>query len=274
MQLPQLSSLIQAFLPTATITDYKRLKSGLINQTFHLHLEAEGGSKQCILQQINRTVFGQPVQIMDNIKKTSHHLAQSQYPLQLLLPYAGQDGRYYHLDESGEYWRLFNYLENTTVLEQVEHAQQATAAAYAFGQFLSALWDFAPQQLHSTIPNFHLPSLRYKKLQQLIDQNPFQRRVHARTAIEFLHKQSILLQRFQPQDLPLRVTHNDTKISNVLFDHKKERGVAVIDLDTLMPGQIPFDFGVSSKRCPVSGTVASHTTLLSGVSNLSPFGIS
>lgn len=238
-----LSKILFHFFPKWTLSSFEPIDNGLINQTFRVTLQQEQLQKIDVLQCINQKVFKAPLQIMENIQKVAAHLKTQSYHGQILMPRQTTTGQLFHIDEHKQVWRVYNYIQNTLVFNRVEKAQQAYEGANAFGHYLSALWTFDPQQLNTTIPNFHYPQRRYKVFCEIHEDNPHQRRKLARTAIEFIQQQVPLLNRFSNSELPVRVSHNDTKINNILFDKTTKKGTCIIDLDTLMPGHLPYDFG-------------------------------
>ena len=243
MNVAKASSLLTPFFPQGKLVQTEAIKNGLINQTYKVILEKEGQTQAFILQEINQKIFQEPIKIMTNIHLVGQHLSQNNYKSNILQAIPSKSGKTYHLDDKGKYWRLFPFIENTCVYNKVEKPILAYEAARAFGQYLAALWTFPIDKLEETIPHFHDPKRRYRTFEVIYEANPLQNRKLARTVIEFIQKEASLLQRFHPDKLPLRVTHNDTKINNVLFDIKTENACCIIDLDTLMPGHLVFDFG-------------------------------
>jgi aminoglycoside phosphotransferase (APT) family kinase protein len=154
-----------------------------------------------------------------------------------------RDGRAWYVDEEGNHWRAYHFIENARSYDAVESTEQAFQAARAFGRFQQLLASLPAPRLHDTIPDFHHAPKRFKTFEDAIEADVATRAVLAKPEIEFaLARQSItgiLLE----ANLPERVTHNDTKFNNVMLDDATGEGICVIDLDTVMPGLAPYDFG-------------------------------
>lgn len=216
---------------------------GHINQTYKLSIEQEGSTKHYILQQINQQVFKQPLKVIENTLAVSQHIAQKPYyPLHNLTTLPTLKREYYVLDE-GNYWRLLPFIENTVTFSKVENEVQAYAAAQGFSMFTKALLDFPVARLHDTIPHFHDSLFRLEQFQCEVGEADSARKQIAHFAIQFIEKESFIFQHIHQLNLPLRVTHNDTKIDNVLIDAITLKPACVIDLDTVMPGYLLADFG-------------------------------
>jgi hypothetical protein len=156
------------------------------------------------------------------------------------------DGRYFHKDNNDDIWCMINYIDGSYTVDQVETAEQSLEAAKTYGRFLKYLWDFNPDNCHITIKNFHNLQNRIQQFNSAIEQNPVGRIDGLFHEIEKISKYGFLEDewlRVLEESMPLRITHNDTKISNVLLDKHSNKGLCVIDLDTVMPGYIINDFG-------------------------------
>ena len=214
------------------------IKGGLINTTFKLDFENENSF---ILQKINQSVFKEPDLVMNNIQKTVTHLSQNDYPLTVLQPISSTNKKLIEKDSFGNFWRAFPFIEDTKVFSEVSHPRHAFEAAKAFGLFIKYLTDIDLNCIYETIPNFHNLDYRFKIFQNACNIVDNKLREKAKLEIEKIQKLKDTL-KFNFHDQPLRVVHNDTKISNILFDENDE-AVCVIDLDTIMPGLVIFDFG-------------------------------
>jgi Ser/Thr protein kinase RdoA (MazF antagonist) len=157
------------------------------------------------------------------------------------------DGGVLHKTRCGEYWRAMPFIEEATSYEQAADPEQVRSAARAFGRFLALLSDFPVEQLHETIPGFHHTPRRVEALHDAVRRDVADRVRTARAEIEFVEERAAsttkLLDLLGAGRLPRRVTHNDTKLDNVLIDDKTGEGICVIDLDTVMPGLSAYDFG-------------------------------
>jgi aminoglycoside phosphotransferase (APT) family kinase protein len=186
--------------------------------------------------------------MMENIERVTAHLAdqltgESDCDRRVLTLVPARDGRTWHADESGNYWRVYRFIENARSYDAVETPQQAFQAAKAFGRFQQMLASLPAPRLHETIPNFHDTPRRFAALEQAIEADVANRAASARREIDFALAHESIVGALLDADLPERVTHNDTKFNNVLLDDATGEGICVIDLDTVMPGLTAYDFG-------------------------------
>ena len=224
----------------------KEFGSGHINQT--LKLQTDTGDCY-ILQKINQYVFRQPVQLMENACAVTEFLrAKDPDPRHTLRFIDAQDGKCYHIDENGDFWRMYEFMEGIS-LDIPETEEDFYQSALAFGNFQMLLADFPAATLHETIPEFHNTVDRYRLLRQSIEADPCDRLKDVAPEVDFLmqHEQMACTLQHMRQEgkLPLRVTHNDTKMNNVLLDRQTRKHLCVLDLDTVMPGLSLYDFGDS-----------------------------
>lgn len=228
--------------------------SGHINDSFILTCEYDGGPARFLLQRINESVFRRPVEVMENIRRVTAHIAAklktqnvSDVDRRVLTLVPTHAGEVYHCDEAGGCWRLYRFIEGTRVYETVETPRQAESAGRAFGTFQCLLADFAGPRLNETIPDFHNTPLRYEALDRAVQADSCNRAVVARAEIEAAQRHrplaSALLDLHGAGELPERIAHNDAKISNVLLDESTDEALCVVDLDTVMPGLALYDFG-------------------------------
>lgn len=225
---------------------------GHINDTF---LAVCQDGSEYVLQHINSYVFKRPDQIMENIIGVTHFIsdkltAQGEDPSRSTLTVIQtNNGENYYVDSDGEFWRVTVNIPNTTAYDFVESADMLEKSGAAFGNFQSMLADYPADTLHETIPHFHDTPDRYRQLEEAIQNNASGRLENVAAEIEFAKARkadcSILMDLLAEGKLPLKVTHNDTKMSNVLIDNATGVAVCVIDLDTVMPGLTAFDYGDS-----------------------------
>jgi Ser/Thr protein kinase RdoA (MazF antagonist) len=222
-----------------------RYGSGHINQTYLLVDET---AREYILQKINRNVFKRPDLLMQNIVAVTKHLrskAKSHREVLSLVPTL--DGKDWLVDEDGEYWRLYEFVTDVISLDKAETPADLKDSGLAFGRFQRLLADFPAETLHETIPHFHDTPNRYRALKEAIAADSHGRAKEVGAEIEFALAReefaSTLMALLEKGELPLRVTHNDTKLNNVLFDRATRKALCVIDLDTVMPGLAANDFG-------------------------------
>ncbi|MDR3313870.1 MAG: aminoglycoside phosphotransferase family protein [Oscillospiraceae bacterium] len=229
----------------------KELLDGHINHTYVVGAQsAAGATHRYLLQRINTFVFRRPQELMENIKHVTTFIRQKLPAGQTTLTvYPTKTGALYYETAEGDCWRCYNYIEGTYSLQAAASAQDAYRAARAFGSFQRLLDGCAIGELHETIPDFHNTQKRYAAFEAAVAADAFGRRAEVEAEIAFARARQAdaarLLQLLQEGKLPLRVTHNDTKLNNVLFDAQSNEPVCVVDLDTVMPGLSLYDFGDS-----------------------------
>ena len=235
-----------AFQINGEPTDCREFGQGHINQT--LRLTTSTGNEY-ILQKINQYVFHQPVQLMENAVAITEFLrTKDADPRHTLHFIRAKDGLCYHFDEEGQFWRMYEFVGGLS-LDAPESEDDLYQSALAFGNFQMLLADFPAHTLHETIPQFHNTVDRYRLLRESAQADPHHRLQNVQAEMDFLLAQEALactLQRMRESgELPLRVTHNDTKLNNVLLDPVTREYLCVLDLDTVMPGLSLYDYGDS-----------------------------
>ena len=218
---------------------------GHINST---HLVTDCTGTRYILQRINNHVFRDVDALMDNICMVTDYLHRDGCEEGTLTFIPTRDGRYYTQNEYG-YWRMYRFVEDSVCLQAPESDEDFYESAVAFGRFQQALKDFPVEKLHTTIPNFHNTPDRYRLFREAIARDPMGRVKDVQPEIDFIlsHEETVCRPQHMLEEgrLPQRVTHNDTKLNNVLLDAENHKALCVIDLDTVMPGLSIFDFGDS-----------------------------
>ncbi len=222
--------------------------SGHINDTWCVVSNVNGGSNRTILQRINKKIFTNPDALMENIQRVTSHLArkvsqESDSDRRVLTLIPARNGRAWHRDAAGENWRAYRFIDRAHSYDAVQTVAQAFQAARAFGRFQELLSDLPAPPLHQIIRDFHNTPLRFAALQQAIASDSAGRANSAKSEIDFAFANQSVANILVDANLPQRVTHNDTKFNNVLIDDEKGEGICVIDLDTVMPGSVLFDFG-------------------------------
>ena len=222
--------------------------SGHINDSYRAVFRRNDCQTSYLLQRINDRIFKNPVTLMENIERVTAHLAAqvSGFPdrnRRVLTLIPTRSGGVLHVDGNGAYWRAYLFIDRATTYNSVQSAQQAFQAARAFGEFQRMLADLPAPRLHDTIPDFHHTPKRFATLEQAIASDIAGRVVLAQPEIDFALARKPLTTAIVHAGLPERVTHNDTKINNVLLDNATGEGTCVIDLDTVMPGLVAYDFG-------------------------------
>ncbi|MDG1433226.1 MAG: aminoglycoside phosphotransferase family protein [Saprospiraceae bacterium] len=212
--------------------------SGLIHQTFYLH-QPEGNY---ILQKVNHHVFKNPIDLANNIEVVSNHLKQNHYPKSVLNIRKCLNGNLMLQTTKNEYWRVFDFIEDTQYFSKPESKKQIYQTGKSFGEFLAFLKNLPIKKINPSIPNFHNTRLRFQNFEKAIQNDKSNRVKTSSQEIEQIKKWHFILKDFEKLDTPIRVVHADPKISNLLFDHNK-KVKAVIDWDTIMPGFLLHDFG-------------------------------
>lgn len=229
--------------------------SGHINDTRRMLVREGAGTHSYILQRINTAIFPDPDVLMENIMRVTTYLsgiilARGGDPSRETLHfYQTLDGRNYFRTPQGECWRLEDTISGTLSYDQCPSAEMFESTGYAFGRFMADLSGFPAEELGEVIPNFHNTRARYETFLKDLSADRAGRRKDCEAEIAFIvaHKplSEELLQRQEAGCLPLRVTHNDTKINNILMDEKTGQPICIVDLDTIMPGVCANDFGDS-----------------------------
>jgi Ser/Thr protein kinase RdoA (MazF antagonist) len=228
--------------------------SGHINDTFLTVTATAGGPRRFILQRINHQVFRRPDLLMENVARVCAHAhaklsaaATTDAHRRALRLIPTRPGKAWHVDPSGNRWRCYDFIEGATGHDVVRSPAQAEAAAKAFGAFQALLADLPGERLHETIPDFHHTPSRFANFQAALAKDSHGRAAAAGPEIAFAlarsHEVGVVVDDLRNGTLPERVTHNDTKLNNVLLDDVTQEGVCVIDLDTVMPGSALYDFG-------------------------------
>ena len=251
----ELSSIVHAFAFPGTITDWTPHGNGHINDTFLVRSTENGVLRKSILQRMNRTVFHNPTELMQNIAQVTSFLrkkitAAGGDPFREtlnLIPTT--DDAWFFVDERGEFWRAFLFISDASCYDAVTDPKLFYETGNAFGRFQQMLSDFPSASLFETIPDFHNTPLRYQALLQAAQADPKGRLKNVSDEMAFFldHADDYgVAERMKASgELPLRVTHNDTKLNNVMIDLETGRGICVVDLDTVMPGLAMNDFGDS-----------------------------
>lgn len=223
--------------------------TGHINDSYNIFIQ-ESTKPAYFLQWINNYIFRDVPGLMQNIVTVTSHLAARKSTssadcstLQLIPTF---EGNYFYKDHEGNYWRLYNYIQGTHSYDVVDSENIAFEGGKAFGRFMSDLADLPARQLHETIPDFHNMETRLAAFFQSVIDNKADRKEGVKPEIAFVEERaSVMLsipEMIREGIIPLRITHNDTKFNNILFD-ENNRAVCIVDLDTVMPGSVLFDFG-------------------------------
>ena len=225
---------------------YETIQMGNVNRTYKVNfMLPEGKPKSFLVQNVNTYAFRNPVGLMDNIDKVTEHI-RAKKPGQLALHFHHTADRKTYVADGKNFWRMTNYVPSVTYNSVTDLAVVRNAGA-AFGEFQMDLEDFDISELIETIPGFHNTRQRYENFRKAVQENKAGRADEVREEIDFLlsveDKACTLTDLQQAGEIPLRVTHNDTKINNVLFHPETKASMIVVDLDTVMPGLMGHDFG-------------------------------
>ena len=220
--------------------------NGHINSTFLIEVD----EKRFILQRINKNVFRDPVSLMENVVRVTEYLGERASDARTVMRvYPTKEGTNFCVDTEGEYWRLLQFVEDAICLEAPESREDFYQSAVAFGRFQYELRDFPSHTLVETIPDFHNTEKRYEAFLAAVKEDKVGRCASVAEEIQFYIDNAdfygTLVRANKAGILPLRVTHNDTKINNVMLDRATRTALCVIDLDTIMPGFSVTDFGDS-----------------------------
>ena len=228
--------------------------SGHINNTFVATYEQADCRVRYLHQRINDKVFQNGPALMNNISRVIsfnqaklREQAVGDVSRRCLTLLESSEGHPYHVDAEGRFWRTYLFLEGARTFDRLENKSQAEAAAMAFGKFQRLLSGFSGKRLNETIPDFHNTPRRYAAFQQIVELDKYNRAAGVRGEIEwFLEREplaGIVTGALAAGEIPERITHNDTKLNNVMLDDATGEGICVIDLDTVMPGSCLYDFG-------------------------------
>ncbi len=219
--------------------------NGHINVTYKMVCD---NGREYIFQKINTNTFKNPLMLMENLVSITSHLKQKTDDKREVLSLVSTITDESHVVcEDGSFWRVFDFVTDSICLERAETAADFYESAVAFGKFNNLLIDFPTHTLGETIPDFHDTEKRYAAFKDEVKQDKCGRAADIRKEIDFVLERepfaSIFMDHIKAGELPLRVTHNDAKLNNVLFDMHTRKGLCVIDLDTVMPGVVMNDFG-------------------------------
>ena len=248
----EIKTAFDAFEQGGNIISVNQITAGLINATYLVETDK---NEKYILQKINTFVFKNPDELMENIVGVTKHItkrikeAGGDYKRENLNFLPCSSGEYYFRDENDGAWRLYIYVDDAQTYNKPKDIHTFRDAGRAFGRFMKLLDGYPAETLHETIKNFHYTPARYENFLKAVNADIKGRKALCEDEIQFVidreadtHKLTDLI---KEGVLPLRVTHNDTKLNNVLFDMKTDKGICVIDLDTIMPGLSLYDFGDS-----------------------------
>lgn len=248
----EIKTAFEAFSRGGNIENINQITAGLINATYLVETDKK---EKYILQKINTFVFKNPDELMENIVGVTKYITEKikkaggDYKRENLNFIPCNNGKFFFLDENNGAWRMYIYVDEAQTYNKPKDADTFRNAGRSFGRFMKLLDGYPAATLHETIKNFHYTPARYENFLKAVDADIKGRKAECEEEIRFVtdrkadtHKLTDLI---SAGVLPLRVTHNDTKLNNVLFDINTDKGICVIDLDTIMPGLSIYDFGDS-----------------------------
>ncbi len=246
-----LKSIADLFQIEGEYVDAAPYGEGHINSTFLLKTTSE----KYIIQKINTTVFSSAEELMNNVVMVTEFLrkkilaAGGDAKRETLTVIPAKDGKSYVKTDDGEYYRMYIFIDDAVSYQVVENPEDFYNAASAFGKFQNMLSDFEADKLFETIKNFHNTKTRFDDFEKAVAENKSGKAADVQAEIDFAMARKcdagIIVDGIAEGKIPLRVTHNDTKLNNVMIDNATGKGICVIDLDTVMPGSLLYDFGDS-----------------------------
>ena len=251
-----MENVISNFKVNGKLIYCEKYGEGHINDTFLVILENDNIKAQYILQRINHNIFKDVENLMNNIYYVTSHIKEKlikekkDIDKEVLNVILTKDNKYYYHDiENDKYYRLYVFVKNSLTIQKVENPELFKKSAIAFANFQKNLSDFDSSKLSETIKDFHNTAKRYEHFINTLKLDKCGRAKYCLKEIEFIKQREkdcyILVNKIANNEIPLRVTHNDTKLNNVLFDNDTLEATCVIDLDTVMPGSALYDFGDS-----------------------------
>ena len=238
----------------SSYVNIKQIKIGHINSTYTLYFDQGSSVKRYLLQEINTHVFKNPIQLMENIEKITTFLSEKvrlsgakNYENLSLRVIHTLDHHSYMISSKNHFFRVYNFIENAKTYQKTNDLKLFYNAGKTIGTFQNMLSDFDASQLHETIPNFHNTPYRFQTFLKVLKEKPCDRAKDCEEEIQFvLHLKDftpVITSLIEQKLIPIKVTHNDTKLNNIMFDCETKEGLCLVDLDTVMPGTILYDFG-------------------------------
>lgn len=245
--------LVSKFNVKGAFEGFEYFSSGHINTTALIKVKSGEIVKNYVLQKINKNVFKKPEDVMTNISSVTNFIKAKlekkgvNFSRKVLNFLQSDNNEYFVVDDSGDYWRMYEYVESSITFDETDNLKVLEQTGRAFGEFQQLLDGYPIDQLKIIIPHFHNTINRYKIFKETLLKNPQNRAEEVMPEIlAYLNLEELATKMYKMQQagiLKLRVTHNDTKCNNVLFDENSGKYLCVIDLDTIMPGLVCFDFG-------------------------------
>lgn len=249
-----LADIAKQFQIQGSLENITSYGNGHVNDTYRIECCDGEYVNRYVLQRINHAIFKDPLQLMDNIARVTNHVRNKltcqdvlNIDRRVLTVISTKDGCNCYQDAEGCYWRMYYHIENVRSWDYLNSEDQAYEAARLFGWFQRMLIDLSGPKLNEVIPDFHNTPKRLKDFIEILDNDPHNRAGSSKNEIQFVLDHAGICDRLtelvKKGSIPERITHNDTKINNILFDIATKKGLCVIDLDTVMPGLSLYDFG-------------------------------
>ncbi len=251
-----IKKILSAFPDFGSYNGFSPIDAGHINDTFVIEfVDVNNKCTKYLLQKINTNVFKNPDELMQNVIGVTEFLKEKiktnggDTQRETLTVFKTKDGKNYYTSEDGGTWRIYNFIDDTYSLNEINNPSEFRDAAYSFGTFQKMLADYPIDTLFDTIPNFHNTASRFNDFKTAVSENISGRKDEVSDEIRFVLDRAddckVLVNLIENNKIPVRVTHNDTKINNILFDKNTKKGICIVDLDTVMPGLSLYDFGDS-----------------------------
>ncbi len=246
----QMIQIMDNFNIKGSIVHAQEYGNGHINKTY---LVRTTENERFILQQINTSIFKKPKEVMENIELVTMHIRKKcvknghKDPSRLALEIVSSKDKKNYIKLRDSYWRLYRFIEGARTYETIDNPKHFYEAGKAVGVFQKQLCDFPIKKLNITIPDFHDTPKRYDKFVDVANKDEFDRGLDIFNEIKFIFDRrgdmDLIMDALKHKKIPTRVTHNDTKLNNIMFDEQTDEAICIIDLDTVMPGSVLFDFG-------------------------------
>ncbi len=259
-----LGPIISQFAISGTLIKTGRFGSGLINDTYLCEFSGSGETRKYILQRINTAVFKHPEEVMENVELVTSHIVNRLRKEGIADPYSvtpalihTRQGAPFHRDGAGSYWRMFHFIEAGEVFDTISGADHAYEIGRGLGRFQALVSDLDPVKLHDTLPGFHHTPKYLAEYDVAARSDPKGRAAETGAESDFVSRRRglapLLMDHLQGREIPLRVVHNDPKVNNVMIRKETREALCLLDLDTVKPGIVHFDFGdcVRSAANPV-----------------------
>ena len=250
-----INAIIEEFNIKGNFTGYETINNGHINSTYNIAFDNNGAIEKYVLQKINTNIFTDPDKLMSNIVGVTNYIAEkydnmgedsSRRTLKFI---PCTNGKYYYRDSDNSCWRLYHFVDDVYTCNKIDSNEVFENAGIAFGDFQNILADYDSASLYETIENFHNTVSRFADFKKAVEEDKVGRLKNVEEEVKFAMDREkdahVLVDLISEGKLPLRVTHNDTKLNNILFDNQTNKGICIIDLDTVMPGLSLYDFGDS-----------------------------